>query len=79
MRKGTWQPEGLNDTNLAAMVANPRHLFQGRSDDRSPGVLSAAAVHRLLTDQVKPLPSESIGPVARSQNNSASTPGADAP
>ena len=79
-REGTWQPEGLNDMNLAAMVADPRQLQQGVGDDRSPGVLSAAAVHRLLTDQVKPLPIESIGPVTAAQNNSTSTPsGMDTP
>jgi hypothetical protein len=62
-REGTWQPEGLNRANLAAMVANPRHLEQGVNDDASPGVLSAAAVHRLLTDKVKPLSTDNVGPI----------------
>jgi hypothetical protein len=62
-REGTWRPENLNDANLAAMVANPHHLEQGVGDNASPGVLSAAAVHRLLTDHVKPLPTIGVGPI----------------
>jgi len=68
---GTWRPENLNDANLAAMVADPRHLEQGVGDDASPGVLSAAAVHRLLTDHVKPLPSTSVGPISATQDPAA--------
>jgi hypothetical protein len=62
-RQGTWRPENLNDANITAMVANPRHLEQGIGDDASPGALSAAAVHRLLTDHVKPLASTGVGPI----------------
>ena len=38
-REGTWQPENVNDANIAAMVANPQHLQQGVGDDASPGAL----------------------------------------
>ena len=66
-RTGTWRAEHVNDDNLAAMVADPRHLVQGVGDDSSPGVLSAAAVRRLLTDHVKPLPATNFGPVGNTQ------------
>ncbi len=61
-REGTWQAENLNDANLMVMVANPHHLQQGVNDNASPGILSSAAVNRLLTDHVKPLPSLELGP-----------------
>jgi hypothetical protein len=80
-REGTWRPENLNNTNMAAMVANPRHLQQGVGDDASPGVLSAAAVHRLLTDHVKPLSTTNLGPIAASQDQpaAAAAPGSGTP
>ena len=72
-REGTWRPENVNDANIAAMVANPHHLEQGVGDDSSPGVLSAAAVRRLLTDHVKPLPTLSIGPISATQDQQSSS------
>jgi hypothetical protein len=54
-REGTWRPEHNNDANLGVMVADPGQFVEGTGDEQSPGVLSAAAVHRLLTDKVKPL------------------------
>ncbi len=66
-RPGTWRAEGSNEANLAAMVADQSHLVQGVGDEGSPAVLSAAAVHRLLTDRVKPLPSTNIGPLPATQ------------
>lgn len=62
-REGTWQPENLNQANIAAMVANPHHLEHGVGDDSSPGEISAAAVRRLLTDHVKPLSTSNVGPI----------------
>ncbi|CAH2602021.1 conserved exported protein of unknown function [Rhodovastum atsumiense] len=79
-RAGTWQAEYVNDTNLAAMATNPAHLQQGVGDPASPGELSAAAVHRLLTDRVKKLPVTDISPVAagagQSQGSSSAGTGA---
>jgi hypothetical protein len=72
---GTWKPEHLNEGNLAAMVVDPRHLQQGVGTDASPGVLSAAAVHRLLTDHVKPLPTTNVGPIANSADPPSSGSG----
>ena len=62
-RAGTWQLEHVNDANLAAMVVDQHHLTQGVGDESSPGVLSAAAIRRLLTDRVKPLASTGVGPI----------------
>jgi hypothetical protein len=62
-REGSWRLTYDNDANIAAMAVDKRHLVVGVDDPASPGVLSAQAVHRLLTDHVKPLPSTEIGPV----------------
>jgi hypothetical protein len=63
-RPGTWRLTYDNDANIAAMAADKHNLVVGVDDPASPGVLSAQAVHRLLTDHVKPLPSTEIGPVS---------------
>jgi hypothetical protein len=65
-RAGTWRPEYNNDSNLGAMVADPRHIVQGVGDPDSPGELSAAAIRRLMTDKVKPLPSTDVANVISS-------------
>lgn len=62
-REGTWKPEGLANANLAAMIAHPHDMVEGVNDDNSSGALAAAAVHRLLTDHVKPLAQGSVGPI----------------
>jgi hypothetical protein len=67
-REGSWRLTYDNDANIAAMAVDKRHLVVGVDDPASPGVLSAQAVHRLLTDHVKPLPSTEIGPVGASQS-----------
>jgi len=69
-REGTWHLTYDNDANIAAMAADKRQLVVGVDDPASPGVLSAQAVHRLLTDHVKPLPSTEIGPVSAGQSGS---------
>ena len=65
-REGTWNPTGVNEANIAAMVANPRDLVIGVNDPVSPAQLSAAAVNRLLTNTVKPLQETDIGRVGGS-------------
>jgi hypothetical protein len=65
-RPGTWHLTYDNDANLAAMVTDKRQLVEGVGDPASPGVLSAQAVHRLLTDHVKPLPTTEISQVGAS-------------
>ena len=74
-REGTWRPEYVNDANLSAMVADPRHIALGVGDPESSGELSAAAIRRLLTDHVKPLPHSDVGPVASGQAPSVGTGG----
>ena len=63
-REGTWSIEHVNDVNLAAQVADPRQLFRGVGEMGTPGALSAAAVRRLLADQVKPLPAQTSSGIA---------------
>ncbi len=70
-RPGTWRAENVNDANLAASVADQQHLVQGVGDEGSPGALSAAAVHRLLTDHVKPLTTPSVGPIPATPSSGA--------
>jgi hypothetical protein len=48
------------------MVSDKRQLATGVGDEASPGALSEQAVHRLLTDHVKPLPSTQINPLSSS-------------
>lgn len=60
MRTGTWHPTGANADNLAAMVANPHDLIEGESASGTIGPQATLPVVRLRTDNVKPLPSNSI-------------------
>ncbi len=52
-REGTWTPTGVNDANLAAMVANPADLYGNPGSPFSRGSAAVPAVDRLLTDQVR--------------------------
>ena len=54
-REGTWTPSGVNDANLAAMVANPADLYGNSGSGFSRGSAAAPAVDRLLTDKIKTL------------------------
>jgi len=54
-RTDVWQPTGSNAANLAAMVANPNDLRQGRGVTRIGTIEPAAAVNRLWTDNPRPL------------------------
>lgn len=73
-RDGTWHPVGLNDANIAAMAARPSDLIVGVDDPVSPGQLSAAAVRRLLTDKVKPLPNVDIGTITAQSQGAPQAP-----
>jgi len=57
-RPGMWQPEGVNDRNIAAMVQDPRDLAHGRGDGGPAWNTGAAAVDRLWRDKVKPFPTD---------------------
>jgi type IV pilus biogenesis protein CpaD/CtpE len=65
-RPHMWQPDGANSRNLAAMVANPSDLVQGRSDSTMPGTRAAIAIMRLESGRPTPL----------LELNSDATPGA---
>lgn len=53
---GRWCPSGANETNLRAMLAEPRDLLAGRGTAQGNGHLAAAAVELLREDKVRPLP-----------------------
>lgn len=88
-RPGVWRPEGINQANIAAMVAHPGNLRHGQSDgDTSDSPLAAAAVTRLWHGQpqasagaavsaspVAPSPSANPSPLAGSPGGSAAPSG----
>ena len=54
-RPGMWQPEGVNSSNIAAMVERPSDLVRGRAD-RSTEIFAARdAVQRVWEDRARPL------------------------
>ena len=55
-RPGTWNPEGSNDANLRAMVANPHDLVQGTGQGVSSGAEATPPVARVLAGKRYPLP-----------------------
>ena len=83
-RDGMWQPEGINDRNLAAMVANPADLLTGHGEPRPEPQVATAAVTQFLAGHAKQLPSLSseAAPGSGSSSGSgsaapAATPGAN--
>ena len=60
LRSDLWHPVGVNETNIAAMVASPADLVRGVEEQGSDGVRAAAAVRRLETNHVKSLPDSGI-------------------
>ncbi len=82
-RAGTWQPGGVNDRNLAAMVADPRDLLRGHGEAGAQPQLATTAVDHLLAGAPKPLPTlssdTSVGGAASAAPTAApapATPGA---
>jgi len=73
-RPGTWRPTGVNDANLAAMLANPYDGQVGESAATSRGNGASRAATRLYTDQRRPLLNSTVGQVG-----STAAPTADAP
>jgi hypothetical protein len=55
-REGMWQPEGINERNLATMVANPYDLIRGHGETLPQPRLATVAVTRLLAGSPTPLP-----------------------
>jgi len=60
-RTDVWKPTGANAANIAAMVADPRDLLQGRGATRSDIRSPELAVERVWTDQAKPFIGGSAG------------------
>ena len=56
LRPGTYNPTGVNDANLRAMVANPHDLVQGEGTGVSVGAEAAPPVARMLAGKRYPLP-----------------------
>lgn len=56
LRPGMWQPSGVNNINLAAMVANPNDLIRGRGNRGVYGAQATAPVARLWSGVLTPLP-----------------------
>jgi hypothetical protein len=65
-RPGTWKPEGVNDSNLRAMVADPHDLTRGVDEPAMPAQTAAMAVQRLRADKVKLLPDTAVAKIGPS-------------
>jgi type IV pilus biogenesis protein CpaD/CtpE len=79
-RPGDWMPRGVSDRNLAVMVAEPSDLIYGRGETGADAKLATAAINRLWTDKVKPLPavgsqSDIAAPPAPQSSSSSSSGG----
>lgn len=61
--EGKWRPARVNDANLRAMIADPAHLSLGVGATSASGTAGAAAIERLNTDRLKPLPDVRLAPV----------------
>jgi type IV pilus biogenesis protein CpaD/CtpE len=56
-RPGDWVPQGANERNIAAMLAEPTDMVRGRGEIGADSPLAIEAVNRLMHDKVKPLAS----------------------
>lgn len=55
-RPGMWQPSGVNDRNLRAMLADPDHLNEGIGTPRSRSVTAVAPITRMDAGERPDLP-----------------------
>jgi len=55
-RPGTWQATGVNDANLAAMLADPHDAVLGVAAGTERAEPGSAAIRRLERDRRRPLP-----------------------
>jgi hypothetical protein len=55
-RPGSWQPSGVNDANLRAMVAEPSHLQRGVGAQTDLGITAVPPVERLINGERPALP-----------------------
>ena len=71
-REYVWHPSNINQSNIAAMAANPSDLVRGRETQTRQAVIDTDAVNRVVTGK----PTALIKDMAGSQNAGASSPGA---
>ena len=74
-RPGAWRPEGVNQANIAAMVARPADLLRGRDAGGTDSPLAAAAVTRLWEGSPSPA-AAAIGASPAAAASPAASPGA---
>ena len=73
-REGVWRPNGANDKNLRAMIADPDDLMIGAADNLADGQVMSAAVARYRSGRVKELGGEAaskISPITVNAGGSA--------
>ena len=78
LRPGTYNPTGVNDANLRAMVANPHDLVQGDGTGASTGAEAAPPVARMLAGKRYPLPqlnAASVDIISNQPQQGAANPG----
>jgi len=78
IRAGNWRPNGANDANLRAMVAVPADLAVATPASPADGNLAAAAVARLRTETVRPLPDSGLAQITPISGGSSAAPAAPA-
>lgn len=78
LRPGTYNPTGVNDANLRAMVANPHDLVEGAGTEASTGAEAAPPVARVLAGKRYPLLQQnaaSVDIIANQPQQGAANPG----
>jgi hypothetical protein len=78
LRPGTYNPTGVNDANLRAMVANPHDLVEGTGPGASTGAEAAPPVARVLAGKRYPLPNlnaATVDIIANQPQQGAANPG----
>lgn len=74
-RPGTWQPSGVNEANLRAMVAEPRHLRHGVAAPTERALPAVQAIRRLDADRRRPLPDSRTTQVGGTGGGNTGAPG----
>jgi hypothetical protein len=78
-REGAWRPNDANGTALRVMAAVPADLARGMPAGAANGTVSAAAVARLQTDRVKPLPDSGLAQIVPVSAGTQAQPAAASP
>ena len=62
-RPGAWHPNGANDANLTAMIADPMDLVTGAALPVADGTVVADAVARYRAGKVRTLPDSGVAKI----------------